>query len=204
MGQIVSLGRNVLAMARKASAEKPRLTEEEHLLRCSEAAEMKARGMSFRSIGEAQGCSHATAHERYLKWLRLQSTLREVDNVRGALQQRLEWIYSQHVAQYATALKHPVLGRVPQAGEDPGLPELPMPAKVRMVLGCLEEMRKDVELEARILGAMQETTLNFGPGAGGVNFAHMEMKVPDDPERRREYAQHVRAAARLAGESTGV
>lgn len=175
--------------------------EDEALRAWAEAAELKARGVPYRAIGEQLKIPHSTAHAWVHRWYRHLARAEDVESIRNALGAKYEWIYSQFVGLFAQIARAPDPKNVPpelQAALKELGATINLAEKVRLSTMVLDKLSKVVELHGKVAGVYTEgAQVNIGPGAG--SSFQMQVQVPTDPKKLEQYVDHLRRADELAG-----
>jgi hypothetical protein len=179
------------------------LPEDEHLELCRKVAEMRARGMSFRAIAEDEKITTSTAHARDRKWYKELARVVDVEHHRNSLSARLQWLQQQVLGHYAQVMQVPVSGWPVARGELAELPALTLHAKLGMLSSLLEQAKRNVELEAKVLGVFHESTVSVTNVAAGQVVLSAEAPLPSDPVALERYATLLRSADEIAVDESG-
>jgi hypothetical protein len=174
------------------------LPEDEHLELCRVVAEGRARGMSFRAIADDQEITVSTAHARDRKWYKELARVVDVEHHRNSLSAKLQWLQQQVLGHYAQVMQVPVSGWPVARGERADLPALQLHAKLGMLSSLLEQAKRNVELEAKVLGVFHESTVTVTNVVSGQVVLGDEAPLPSDPGALERYANLLRSADEIA------
>ena len=183
----------------------------------SHAADLRAQGMSYQAIADAQSCSKSTAFERVVAWHEELAQRGRTELHRAAISTRYEWMFAKLVAELHLVQSTPLKGmdQVEEAAEALGgivedqtqvpatdAPGLTITRRVYLVAAIMRRMTEVVRRHGEVLGVSSgdaSTNVNIGPGAGGLFFT--QIKVPDDPAGKRRLEEALDAVSRIVGQT---